>query len=168
MLDRTYAACGVLSAACICGVLLLVVWQTAGRATGWLAAGADDFAAYGLATGSMLALAYTLKQRSHIRVTLVLTKLASPRVRRVLEALCLATGFAASVYLTWSSIAFVRESYVLHEVATTYYATPLWIPRLGLPIGFAIFTIAMLDELVLALTGSGAEPPTESSASAEL
>jgi TRAP-type C4-dicarboxylate transport system permease small subunit len=156
-LDALYATCGVLSAACIVGMLLLIVWQVVGRASGLLAAGADDFAAYTLATGSILALSYTLKQRAHIRVTLLTSKIRSTRLRRSFEVLCLAIGVAAALFLTWSSVAFVWESYELHDVATTYYATPLWIPRLGLPIGFAVFAIAMIDELVLAV--AGARPP---------
>lgn len=155
LLDRTYAAFGVLAGACIIGVLLLVVWQMAGRASGLLAAGADDFAAYGLAASSTLALAYALKQGAHIRVTLVTTKLRSVRARRALEVLCLLVGLAASAYLTWSSVMFVWESYALRELATTYYATPLWIPRLAMPLGLALLTIAMADELILALHRRG-------------
>lgn len=156
VLDGLYAACGVLSATCIVAMLLLIVWQVAGRASGLLAAGADDFAAYALATGSVLALAYTLKQRAHIRVTLLTSKIRSSRLRRIFEVLSLAIGTAAAIFLAWASAGFVWESYVLHDVATTYYATPLWIPRLGMPIGFGVFAIAMIDELVLALSGARA------------
>lgn len=149
-LDLTYAAAGAIGGACIGVIFLLVLWQMVGRATGLLAAGADDFAAYGLAAASSLALAYALKQGAHIRVTLISSKVRSPRSRRALEVACLAIGLAAAVVLTWSSVTFVWGSYDLNEVATTYYATPLWIPQLSLPVGFALFTLAMLDELVVA------------------
>jgi TRAP-type C4-dicarboxylate transport system permease small subunit len=149
-LDRAYALFGALGGACIVVIFLLVLWQMLGRATGLLAAGADDFAAYGLAAASSLALAYALKEGAHIRVTLVSSKLRSAAARRAVEIACLAIGAAAGFALTWSSVMFVWESYQLNEVATTYYATPLWIPRLSLPLGLALFTIAMLDELVLA------------------
>lgn len=149
-LDAIYAVFGVLGGASIVAIFLLVLWQMVGRATGLLAAGADDFAAYALAASSSLALAYALKHGAHIRVTLISSKIRSPQVRRALEVTCLAIGLAAAGVLTWSSVMFVWESYELNEVATTYYATPLWIPRLSLAFGLALFTIAMLDELIVA------------------
>ena len=149
-LDATYAAFGALGGASIVIIFLLVLWQMLGRATGLLAAGADDFAAYALAASASLALAYALKQGAHIRVTLISSKIRSPAVRRALEVACLAIGLAAATVLTWSSVMFVWESKELNEIATTYYATPLWIPRLSLPVGLALFTLAMLDELIVA------------------
>jgi TRAP-type C4-dicarboxylate transport system permease small subunit len=134
-----------------------------GRATGLLAAGADDFAAYALAAASTLTLAYALKQGAHIRVTLISSKVRSVPARRALEIACLAIGVAAAAVLTWSSVMFAWSSYELHEVATTYYATPLWIPQLALPAGFALLTVAMLDELIVAWRRTGAPPPAVAS-----
>ena len=81
-LDATSAAFGALGGASIVVIFLLVLWQMLGRATGLLAAGADDFAAYALAASASLALAYALKQGAHIRVTLISSKIRSPAVRR--------------------------------------------------------------------------------------
>jgi TRAP-type C4-dicarboxylate transport system permease small subunit len=123
------------------------------RALGVLAPGFDDFAAYALAGAAFLALPYTLKEGAHIRVTFLLGRIRDPRLRLYLEVFCLAAAALVGLYLTWTSVLFVWNSYVLNDMATTYYATPLWIPRLVMPIGIGVFLIAIVEELVNCIRG---------------
>jgi TRAP-type C4-dicarboxylate transport system permease small subunit len=148
-----YAGAAILAGACVVAILVCVTWQMIARALGVLAAGFDDFAAYLLAGAAFLALPYTLKEGAHIRVTFLLGRIRNPRLRLYTEILCLGAAALVGLYLTWTSILFVWNSYVLNDMATTYYATPLWIPRLVMPIGLAVFLVALLEELVTCIRG---------------
>jgi TRAP-type C4-dicarboxylate transport system permease small subunit len=148
-----YAGAAVLGGGCVVAILLCVTWQMVARALGVLAAGFDEFAAYALAGAAFLALPYTLKEGAHIRVTFLLGRIHNPRLRLYMEIFCLAAATLVGLYLAWTSVLFVWNSYVLNDMATTYYATPLWIPRLVMPIGIGVLLIAIVEELVNCIRG---------------
>jgi TRAP-type C4-dicarboxylate transport system permease small subunit len=45
----------------------------------------------------------------------------------------------------------VFDSWQFHEMAQGLIRVPIWIPQLSLPIGIAIFLVAVLDELATVL-----------------
>ena len=148
-----YAAAAVLAGSCVVAILLCVTWQMIARALGVLAPGFDDFAAYALAGAAFLALPYTLKEGAHIRVTFMLGRIYDSRLRLYFEVFCLVAAALVGMYLTWTSVLYVWNSYALNDMATTYYATPLWIPRLVMPIGLGVFLVAIVEELVNCIRG---------------
>ena len=84
-LDALYDAAAWVAAACMIGVLAMVLLSIAGRQFGFYVPGTDAYAGYLMAGSSFLALAHTLKRNEHIRVTLVLN-LSPPALRRALRA----------------------------------------------------------------------------------
>ena len=68
-------------------------------------------------------------------------------------AVCVALGVTAIfvAYILWAVTRFVYDSYAFNEVAQGLIRVPIWIPQLSLPIGIAIFFVAVVDELVTVL-----------------
>lgn len=152
LLDRLYLGAGVLAGVCLVLTLAFVTLQMVARALGFLAPGADDFAVYALTGTAFLALPYAFRKGAHIRVGLILNKVPARR-RRMVELACLAVMVLLSSFLAWSGVAFVWTSYQLHDLATTYFATPLWIPRLLMAIGLVLLFVAVLEEFVSVVRG---------------
>ncbi|MGE3925753.1 MAG: TRAP transporter small permease, partial [Lautropia sp.] len=66
--------------------------------------------------------------------------------------LAVGTGFLG--YMTWSTFAYVRDSYRFGDMAGGQIAIPFWIPQLSFVIGSALLFVAMLDELLRVAAGA--------------
>ena len=120
-LDNLYKWSGVLAATFIASICLLVFAQvllnlvdriakmTTGSAIGLAIPSYADFTGFFLAASSFLALAYTLREGGHIRVSLFIQN-AGPKTRHFIELWCLALALAASAYFTWYAGHLVYES----------------------------------------------------------
>ncbi len=163
-LDRLYLGSGLLAATFIALIFLLVLGQVSlnaidrisgllmGSAIGLTIPSYADFTGFFLAAASFLALAYTLRQGEHIRVTLFLSHF-SDRVRRWFEVWCLAVSSALTLYFTWYTLLLVRESYSYHDLSSGMIAVPIWIPQLAMFLGLLVLAIALLDSLFTSLFG---------------
>src|SRR5690606_15893065 len=138
------------SAAMILAILVLIMLQMAGRLTGTLLPGMDDFAGYAVVCGTLMGLAATLRAQAHIRVQLLLQHLPE-RVAAWCEVACGTAGVGIVGFLTYSAFDFVRDSYVFREVAGGLVSTPLWIVQSPLVVGLALLLVAMLEFLVDAI-----------------
>jgi len=106
---------------------------------------ADEYSAYGLAGLIFLGAGYTLKEKGHIRITLVLNLLPA-RLARVIEFLA---GVVATVflgYITFQLYRMAASAFRYGSTSGTLTATPLWIPQGLIVIGAAAFTLQMLAE----------------------
>ncbi|MCP3871237.1 MAG: TRAP transporter small permease [Gammaproteobacteria bacterium] len=105
-----------------------------------------DFTGFFLAASSFLALAYTLREGGHIRVTLVIQHLRSGP-RRIVELWCI--GLAASIvgYFLWYSLALTHESFFYNDLSPGMVPVPLWIPQSAMSGGLLVLNIALIDEL---------------------
>lgn len=63
--------------------------------------------------------------------------------RLVFDALC----FVAMLIVLWQTIRLVNNSYDFDEVAPTILATPLWIPRMFMPLGCAAVCWALFKAM---------------------
>ncbi len=161
-LDRLYLVSGWLAAMFIALICLLVLCQVSlnaidrvsglltGSAIGLTIPSYADFTGFFLAAASFLALAYTLRQGEHIRVTLFLSR-CSDRMRRRLEVWCLTLTAAVTLYFSWYSLLLVRESYVYHDLSPGMIAVPLWIPQTAMFLGLLVLAVALLDSLFAVL-----------------
>jgi TRAP-type C4-dicarboxylate transport system permease small subunit len=152
-LDHLYLGAGLLAAACLALLALLVLAQIVGRWFGMMVPAAEDFAGYLLAAASFMALAHTLREGAHIRVNLVTERLPT-RLRYRLEGLVLAIGALFALWATWHAGAMVLESWRFGEVASGQLALPLWLPQAPLALGLAVFALALIDAAVAHLRGT--------------
>lgn len=160
LLDRLYLAAGWLSAICFVTIALMVTAQLVGRIAdsvlrllgmvpyGFLVEGLAEIAGYLLATASLLALALSLKSASHIRITLVLGALG-PKLRWYFELFAIAVSTAFSIYMTLRMGLLAYDSWVYNEVSFGLVPVQLAYPQAAMALGLLVFSIALIDELVI-------------------
>ena len=101
---------------------------------------ADEYCAYGLAAIIFLGAGYCLKEKGHIRITLILGLLPAKLARTITF---LATGVTTVFmgYLWWYLFKMVNATVRYHSTSGTLTNTPLWIPQTIMLIGAACFFI---------------------------
>jgi len=151
-LDRLYAASGVLAAACLASIAVMMLAQAAMREVGLLLRGADDIVGWLCAASAFLALGYTFRHGELVRVGLLIDRLA-PAARRRAELGALGLGVLVAGYILWASANFVYESWQFEEVAQGLIQIPIWIPQMSFVAGALVFFIALLDEFVVLAAG---------------
>jgi TRAP-type C4-dicarboxylate transport system permease small subunit len=161
-LDWLYKAAGVLAAACLALIALLVVVQLGGRIVdgalklvglpprGFVILSLAEFAGYLLAAASFLALAPTLKAGAHIRVTMLLSAVGEER-RKPLEIVALIAAVIFSGFLTIALGRLALDSWRFNEVSTGLVPVQLVYPQAAMTLGLVILTVAFLDELGIVL-----------------
>ncbi len=155
LLDTAYRAAGAIAALAIALICLLVSAQVClnilarigGPSLSFTIPSYADFAGYFLATASFMAMAYTLRAGTHIRVNLFLMQMPD-RPRWFLELLALALGAAMTGYATWFTALLVQESWHYGDMSTGIVAIPLWIPQVPMVLGLGLLTVALIDRLV--------------------
>ena len=150
-LDRRFFFISAIALLVVCQVVLNLIDRVAGLLTG-TAIGLTipsyaDFTGFFLAAASFLALAHTLRQGAHIRVTLLITHVPNP-VARVLEFWCVGVAALITIYFSWYTSILVRESYEFNDLSPGMIAVPLWIPQTAMLIGLIILSIALIDEFI--------------------
>ncbi len=151
-LDKLYLGSGMLAGLFIILITLMILAQIIGRWFNIIIPSTEDFAGFFLAATTFLALAYTFRMGGHIRVT-ILVHLLKGKLQRFALALALLIFIAMIAYGVYYTGAFAYESWSFHELSQGYIAVPLWIPQLAMVVGLTIFLIALIDDLVLVLSG---------------
>ncbi len=150
-LDALYFGTALLGALFIVAIGLLICAQVVGRQIGVHVKGADDLTAWSVVAAGFLPLAYTFRNGRHIRVTLVIEK--AGRARKTMEFCVLAVAAFFVGYLTYSSVDMVWDSIRFDDLSQGLINIPLWIPQISIPIGSAVLTLAILDDLVASASG---------------
>jgi len=101
----------------------------------------DEFSAYFMVFSVFLGLAYTLKQGKHIKITLITGRIKNKTLGSIIELIVLILAFLLSSFALYHSILMVYETYSLDMRADSMAETPLWIPELGVPLGFLLLSI---------------------------
>ncbi len=107
----------------------------------------DEYSAYLFVGVVMLALAYTLKQDAHIKITLIYSLLKS-RDAKYLSAAATAVALFISLIMLYFSIMMSYQSFSLDIRADTVSQTRLYIPQLFIPIGFLLLSLELLALLL--------------------
>ncbi len=115
----------------------------------------DEFAGYGVAAVTFLALGYSLEHGSLIRVGLIVGRLRG-KAHRALEVFCALATLATTSLLIWYLALTVRRSWMRGHVGNSIAEVPQWIPEGLVLLGLAVFWLQLVAYLVRQLTG---EPP---------
>jgi len=154
-LEWLYRSSGWLAGLCMVCVFALVLLTIGARLIGVAAPGSDAWAGYCMAGAGFMALAGTLKNGEHIRVTLLLAAVrgvAQGRWHKAMEICALLLGVLLSGFVAFYAAHLVWQSWDIGDISVGIDATPLWIPQMLMALGTGIFFIAMCDELVLELS----------------
>ncbi|GIX09275.1 TRAP transporter small permease subunit [Elioraea sp.] len=151
-LDALYLAGGIAGAVAIVAIGALVLAQVVLRQLGMVIPGGDDLTAFSVAASAMLPLAYAFRHGAHIRVDLIIGHVGGA-ARHRMEVAALALAVAMALLFAYASFDSMRDSFAFEEVAQGMLAVPIWIPQLAMVVGTALFALALLDDLVVALAG---------------
>lgn len=104
---------------------------------------ADEYSAYGLAAIIFLGAGYCLKEKGHIRITLILGFLPALAARLIT---CIATWITTAFmgYLWVHLLRMVQAAIRYESTSGTLTHTPLWIPQAIMLAGAACFFIQLL------------------------
>ncbi|MDB5874007.1 MAG: hypothetical protein JWQ07_3449 [Ramlibacter sp.] len=152
-LDWLYLASGAVGAAFVAFICVVMIAQSILREFGVRTGAANDVVAWSCAAASFFAMAHAFKHGDFVRVTLLLEAL-SPRVRRVMEIVCLVIAAISVGYLAFWANKFTYDSWRFHEVAQGLLPIPIWIPQASFALGSILLLVAVVDELVLVLRGA--------------
>lgn len=147
-----YLTSAILSGASLVTMTLLILAQITVRFFDAVIPSSEDFAGWLLSATIFFGLAYTFHEGGHIRVTMLLVRLA-PAKRRILEFFNLAIGIFISGYLAFYTFHTVYESYDFGDVTDTYLVVPLWMVQTPMAIGSLFLFIAMIDSFSVMIKG---------------
>lgn len=163
-LNKLYLYSGYLAALFILAICVIVMVQVGlniidkigktlfGVAIGMSIPSYSDFTGFFLAASSFFALAYTLREGGHIRVTLFLSMF--PRlVRKIVEIAVVFVAGAITIFATAYVGLLTHESWEFGDLSTGIVPVPLWIPQLAVLAGLVVLSIAFIDEFIGLLRG---------------
>jgi TRAP-type C4-dicarboxylate transport system permease small subunit len=151
-LDALYNGAAALAGVFMVLLLVMVLLSILGRQLHFNLPGVDAYAGYMMAGTGFLALAHTLKNGEHIRVTLLIGALKGGW-KRGFEVWALFAASLLALLAAFYSCKLAWQSYTFHDISTSNDATPLWLPELTMAIGTVVLAIAFVDELVLEWRG---------------
>ena len=128
-------------------MMLLVVAEVGARLLGFNLELSEEFGGYLLVTVSFLSLAGCAMHNSFHQVELFTSRLSAQQ-NRVLMVIFILIALATSVILDYHLINFVIASYLRNDLAPTLLETPLWIPRLVVPLGITLWCMALVVMLL--------------------
>ena len=103
----------------------------------------DEYVGYGLVIMAFMALSSTLTAGKHIRIDTVVSRLPQ-KVQAWLEAVTAAIGLGISVLVTLQSLQRVIMSIRGGETSVSPLETPLYVPQLFIPVGFALLSFTLV------------------------
>ncbi|KJS12897.1 MAG: hypothetical protein VR67_06845 [Peptococcaceae bacterium BRH_c8a] len=145
--DRFSKACGA-----IAGVMMLigvtltlseVVLRTFFDKTTYIA---EEYAGYLMVGLTFLALAYTLKEKGHIRMTF-LHSVVKGKGRIYLDIYTFTVGFVLCAVIFYTTSQFFWDSLVSQSQSMSITATYLAIPQFFMPMGILVLAIQFLAEI---------------------
>ncbi|HOF05316.1 MAG TPA: TRAP transporter small permease [Syntrophales bacterium] len=148
IIDGLSGASGWLAGIMMITALLLViaeiVWRTGLSKTIYIS---DEYSGYLMTMLTFCGLAYTLRERGHIRM-MMLPHFIKGRSRIIFDMCCFVVGFFFCIALTWYTFEFFWDSYVNGSRSMHVSATYLAIPQFFMPLGAALMTLQFLAEFL--------------------
>lgn len=145
-IDGLSGLAGGLSAVLLCAGLALIfleiVLRSAFSSTLFIT---EEYSGYLMCGLTFCALAYTLREKGHIRMTF-LNKLVTGTARIYLDLACFLVGFLFGLALTLFTFQFFWDSILTGSQSMQISETYLAVPQFFMPFGAAILTLQFLSE----------------------
>ena len=110
----------------------------------------DELGGYALVAISCLGLAYCGIEKGHIRITFIVERF-NPRTAGWIRIVTLALGLVFVAVAAWVSWQFLADSFTRNMRSNSMLMTPLKWPQMALPVGFTLFAVVILAQLVKAI-----------------
>lgn len=111
----------------------------------------DEFVGYAVGTMTFLALADSFRNRAHIRVGLLLSRLPA-RAAVVVEVICIALTFAITAFIARYLWRMLVRDFERGSVSPTLNEVPVWIVDAALLTGLVLFLVQLIASLLKTLT----------------
>lgn len=98
-------------------------------------------------SSTLVGLPYVQQLRGHVNVDLIPISLG-PRARYVMALFTLTLSIVMVAIMLWHSYEFWHLTYERNWKSDTVWGVRLWIPYASLPIGFALFLLQLIADLV--------------------
>jgi len=108
---------------------------------------ADEYSAYGLAAIIFLGAGYCLREKGHIRITIILDFLPAKMARVITFGATVVTAIFMG-YLWWYLYKMMRAAFHYDSTSGTLTNTPIWIPQLIMLIGAAVFFLQLVGTTI--------------------
>lgn len=116
----------------------ILLWNTAETST----LIADEYSAYGLAVIIFMGAGYCLKEKGHIRITLVLGFLPE-KLAKIIAVIATGATTVFMGYLCWYLIKMTLAAHRYSSTSGTLTETPLWIPQAIMCAGAVVFCLQL-------------------------
>lgn len=125
---------------------------------------ADEFSGYLLVIISYLGMAYAFHRGAHVRITFVSDRVGF-MAGQWLRLACLVFSLVFLLVFTYAGYGYLSFSIMIDERSATWAHFPLRYPQASILIGFAIFTLVILGQIIkVARALRRSEPETGSQA----
>ena len=111
---------------------------------------ADEFSAYLLVALTFLGAAYTWKERGHVRITALISRLPQ-RVSSWVRLIALILSLVFAIMLAQAGYHFTAFSFRFNISSATWLHTPQHAPRLTILIGFILLALMLIVETAKAI-----------------
>jgi len=135
---------GIMTVVALVLVVAEIIWRTGFSSTLYIS---DEFAGYLMAMLTFCGLAYTLRERGHIRM-MMLPHFLKGKGRIIFNMVCFVVGFIFCIALTWFTYVFFLDSYVSGSKSMHVSGTLLAIPQFFMPLGSLLMTLQFLAEFL--------------------
>ena len=108
---------------------------------------ADEYSGYLLVATVLAGLGFTLETDSHIRITILLSKLG-PELKRYVELLATLIAMSITLFALYHAVLMVYDTYSYGMLADSISETPLYIPQIMVPIGLLGLALQFLAQFV--------------------
>lgn len=157
LLKQLAGGAAVTAGYCTLGLAMLITFEVVARKVfSFSLQGADEIGGYVLAIGVSLSLAYTLLERAHTRVDVLLRRFPVV-LQGGLNAVAMALLAAFSLFMLWRAAETLAETVEFGSLASTPLQTPLWIPQglwvAGLGVFAALSTLLAVRAAILLARG---------------
>jgi TRAP-type C4-dicarboxylate transport system permease small subunit len=108
---------------------------------------ADEYSAYFFVVVVLFGLPYTLKEKGHIRISIITSRL-NKKLQLIFDIAAIAIALTLCLFICYHSILMVYDAYSLEMTADSIAETPIYIPQIVIPIGFILFSFQFIAELL--------------------
>jgi TRAP-type transport system small permease protein len=112
---------------------------------------AEEYGAYMLVAITCLGLAYTWKEKTHVRIEVLVDKLPL-RAQRVLRLITLALAFLFTLFMVPASYQLVSFSFMFGTRSGGWLRTPIAWPQITILIGAILLFFQLIAEIIKAIT----------------
>lgn len=110
----------------------------------------DEFSAYLLVVLTFLGAAYTWKEKGHVRITAMTSRLP-PKVKQWARLITLIFAFTFAVILSQGGCHFMAFSFRFGLSSATWLHTPLQVPQMTIFIGFILLALLLITQIAKAI-----------------